>query len=63
MTTLETMSGAATHKPQLKLALEQLREGDELVRLEARSVKPQLERPALHRGEDQERQGDVYLAY
>jgi DNA invertase Pin-like site-specific DNA recombinase len=27
----ETMSGAATHKPQLKLALEQLREGDELV--------------------------------
>jgi DNA invertase Pin-like site-specific DNA recombinase len=28
---LETMSGAATHKPQLKLALEQLREGDELV--------------------------------
>jgi DNA invertase Pin-like site-specific DNA recombinase len=27
----ETMSGAATHKPQLKLALEQLRPGDELV--------------------------------
>jgi DNA invertase Pin-like site-specific DNA recombinase len=27
----ETMSGASTHKPELKKALEQLREGDELV--------------------------------
>ena len=27
----ETLSGASTHKPQLKKALEQLREGDELV--------------------------------
>jgi DNA invertase Pin-like site-specific DNA recombinase len=27
----ETLSGASTHKPELKKALEQLREGDELV--------------------------------